>query len=139
LSTKLIVSIAADPNKRSCRFFVAPPPPLSRRRSAEIWFNELPKQKYLDSKTVEVAVSDLLVAPIPDDDTPIIQEVKLRINKNSDLLTHCVGQLFEKEPVDEKSADGTFRCTVPRAAEQLTVTVALGQEFYSSIILPRPA
>ena len=139
LPSKLILSIASDPNKKSCHFFVSAPPPLSKRRSVDAWYNQVGKAATLNSKLIEEIVTDLAIAPIPADDSQIIQEIKLRINKNSDVLAYCVSRLVERKPVDIAQPDGSFRCTVPGDAEQATIIVAVGQEFSSSVFLPRPA
>jgi hypothetical protein len=76
LSSKLILSMAGDTTKQYCHFFVSMPPPYSIRASAETWYNDAMKR---NSHMIISVVSDLAIAPIPESDSKMAGEVKLRI------------------------------------------------------------
>lgn len=132
-SSKLLLSIASDGTKQYCHFFVSMPPPFSIRGSVDAWFREAATR---DPKRLVEIVSDLAVAAIPDDNDQMVKEVKLRIEKDSDLLWTCVSKLIDKSPFDGKG-DG-LRCVASPSVDEAVVTVSFGS-FTSSVVLPRPA
>jgi hypothetical protein len=66
------------------------------------------------------------------------KEVSARIENDAKLVNDCIGSLFKKAAFEAKSKDGSLRCTVPSTAQELLLTVALGDVFKSSVMLPRP-
>jgi hypothetical protein len=136
-SSKLILSMAGDTTKQYCHFFVSMPPPYSIRASVDAWYNDAIKKRSND--LIVSLVSDLAVAPIPESDSKMAQEVRLRIADSSDVVTKCVFSLFDKNAYAGKGKDGQLTCAVSPAAELAVLTVSIGQDFKSAVFLPRPA
>jgi hypothetical protein len=140
LSSKLLYSIASDTGKQSCQFFVSLPPPYSIRDSVDAWY----KTRASNFGLLTKIVADLAVAPIESrvpkspDDADLIKAVQLRINNNSDLITTCVTKLFDKLSFEGKSKDEQVSCDTSAALEQAVVTVLVGDNFVSTVALPRP-
>ncbi len=129
---KLVFSMASNSVKKFCHFFVSMPPPFTSRKSVDFWY----KSKATFDKELVPAIIDIALAPIPKED-PATKEVALRIEDNADLISGCIISLFKQGPFDEKSKDGSLECIVPSSAEQLFLTVALGDVFKSSVTVPR--
>jgi hypothetical protein len=137
LSDKLVFSMASDSASRFCHFYVSLPPPASTRKSVDYWYG-YPKASQFDAKGLVKIVADIATAAIPEKETTTRKEVESRIDVNTDLVVGCITLLYKQGPFDQKSKDGSLRCVVRSPFASLSLTVAVGDAFLSTVSLPRP-